>query len=140
MNSDIGVWIDHARAVIVIAGEHTTRIVPSDVPGHTRFTGGGGYPGSDSSQRGASEKRREERHRNALDHYFDTVIAALGHPQALFVFGPGEAKQQLVARLERSRIRPRPAIAVETADKLTDAQVVEAVTTHFASSRALPRG
>lgn len=132
MRTHVGVWIDHKNAVIVEAGTDTVTVVESDVPAHTRFTGGGGYPGSQISQRGGSERRREERNRNALDRYFDQIIAALGHPEALLVLGPGEAKRQLADRLGRATTRPKPAITIETTDKLTDAQIVAMVTKHFA--------
>jgi hypothetical protein len=131
MRPQVGVWIDHTKAVIVVVGQATATVVQSGVHGHTRFTGGGGYPGGDSSQGGESERRNEERNRNALDRYFDEVIAALGHADALLIFGPGEAKQQLQARLGQSKAKPQPTIALETADKLTDAQIVAKVSKHF---------
>lgn len=55
MPTHVGVWIDHKKAVIVAAGEDVVTVVPSEVPVHTRFTGSGGYPGSQNSQRGGSE-------------------------------------------------------------------------------------
>jgi hypothetical protein len=131
MNTRAGVWIDHKKAVIAVVGRDTTTVVESDVPGHTRFTGGGGYPGSTSSQRGGSERQSEERNRNALDHYFDEVIKALGHAEALLIFGPGEAKQQLVERLGHVTTRPKPNITMDTADKLTDAQIIAKVSKYF---------
>lgn len=131
MRTHVGVWIDHKKAVIVEAGTETVTVVESDVPAHTRFTGGGGYPGSQSSQRGGSERRREERNRNALDRYFDQVIAALGHPEAVLIMGPGEAKRQLADRLGQATTRPQPMLTLETTDKLTDPQIVATVTKHF---------
>jgi len=49
----------------------------------------------------------------------------------LLIFGPGEAKQQLAERLGRSTARPQPAISLDTADKLTDAQIIAKVSKHF---------
>lgn len=138
MAMQIGVWIDHSSARIVEAGKDALTVVPSDVPAHTRFTGGGGYPGGQSSQRGGSERRSEERNRNALDRYLDRVIAALGHAEAVLILGPGEAKQQLADRLERASRRPTPALTLETTDKLTDAQIVAKVTTHFGKQTHVP--
>jgi len=135
MNTRVGVWIDHKKAMIVPAGETTATVLASDVEAHTRFTGGGGYPGGHSSLRGGGERRGEERHRNALDHYFDEVIARLGHPKEILIFGPGEAKQQLADRLERSKARPAPAITMDAADKMTEAQVVARVSAHFDAHR-----
>ena len=135
MNTRVGVWIDHKKAVIVAAGQNTATVVQSDVPGHTRHTGGGGYPGGHSSLRGGSERRREERNRNALDEYFDRVIAALGHPDALLILGPGEAKQQLADRLGHTTTRPRPTVAMGPADKLTNPQIIAKVSKYFDAHR-----
>src|SRR5688572_6924131 len=121
MDARVGIWIDHKKAVIAAAGQHTTTVVQSDVPGHTRFTRGGGYPGGHSSLRGGSERQSEERNRNALDEYFDQVIKALGRPEALLILGPGEAKQQLADRLGHETTRPRPTVTMQASDKLTDA-------------------
>jgi hypothetical protein len=132
MDNRVGLWIDHKKAVIVVDGESAPPlVVQSDVPGHTRFTGGGGYPGGHSSQGGESERRREERHRNALDEYFDRVVEAIGEAQSVLIFGPGEAKHQFVDRLGRAARRPRPAITIDTADKLTDPQIVAKVSKYF---------
>ncbi len=135
MNTHMGVWIDHKKAVIVAAGQDTATVVQSDVPGHTRFSGGGGNPGGHSSTRGGSERQHEERNRNALDEYFDQVLAALGHPEVLLILGPGEAKQQLADRLEHQTTRPRPAVVVETTDKLTDPQIIAKVSKYFDAHR-----
>jgi hypothetical protein len=126
----VGVWIDHEKAVIAVPGQHSVTVVPSELAGHTRFSGGGGYPGGNSSQGGRSERREEEHHRHDLNRYFDAVIAALGHPEALLILGPGEAKTQLQARLEAST-SARPAVTLVTADKLTDAQIAARVSSHF---------
>ena len=94
MNHDVGIWIDHQKAVIVFASEAgvTATTFPSDVEGHPRHSG---------QQDGGGEKKYEERHRQHLDHYYDEVIGQLGHPQALLIFGPGEAKLELEERLRR---------------------------------------
>jgi hypothetical protein len=48
----------------------------------------------------------------------------LGQPEALLIFGPGEAKLQLKERLSRSKALPERIVGIETADKLTDPQIV----------------
>lgn len=135
MNTHVGVWIDHKKAVIVADGQDATTVVQSDVPGHTRYTGGSGYPGGHSSSRGGSERQLEERNRNALDAYFDRVITALGHPEALLILGPGEAKQQLADRLGQATTRPKPTVAMETTDKLTDPQIIAKISKYFTTHR-----
>lgn len=124
MNRMAGVWIDHKKAVIVSASEGrvTTRTLESDVAAHPHFGG---------QQDGGGEKKYEERHRESLDRYYDEVIDHLGTPEALLIFGPGEAKLELKERLGRSRAPARPVVEITTADRLTDPQIVAKVKEHF---------
>ena len=128
MNHDVGVWLDHKKAVIVsiTAGEVTTRTLTSDVGAHPHYSG---------SQEGGGEKKYEERYNQDLDRYYDDVIGQLGKPDALLLFGPGEAKLQLKARLGRSKGSPESVVAVESSDKLTDPQIVARVKEHYGIAR-----
>ena len=63
--------------------------------------------------------------------YYDDVISQLGEPDALLLFGPGEAKLQLNDRLGRSKVLPESVVAVESADKLTEPQIVAKVKKHY---------
>ena len=126
MSQDVGIWIDHKKAVIVTisAGDVSTKTV-AGVGQHTHFAG---------SQEGGGEKKYEERRGQDLDRYYDDVISQLGEPDALLLFGPGEAKLQLKARLGRSRASSASAVALETTDKLTDPQIVAKVMEHFGAA------
>ena len=128
MSHEVGIWIDHRKAVIVtISGGHVrTKTLVSDVGPHTRYAG---------SQEGGGEKKYEERHSQDLDRYYDEVISQLGEPDALLLFGPSEAKLQLKDRLGRSNVLSDRVVAVESADKLTDPQIVAKVREHFGSAR-----
>jgi stalled ribosome rescue protein Dom34 len=130
MSRDVGVWVDHKKAVIVsiAAGEVTTRTLTSDVGAHPRYAG---------SQEGGGEKKYEERHNQDLDRYYDDVIDQLGKPDAVLLFGPGDAKLQLKARLGRSKVSvsSETIVAVESTDKLTDPQIVAKVKEHYGIAR-----
>ena len=128
MSHDVGVWVDHKKAVIVsiAAGEVTTRTLTSDVEAHPHYSG---------SQEGGGEKKYEERHNQDLDRYYDDVIGQLGKPDAVLLFGPGEAKLQLKARLGRSKMSSESIVAVESTDKLTDPQIVAKVKEHYGIAR-----
>jgi hypothetical protein len=124
MSHDVGVWIDHKKAVIVFiaAGHVTTRTLASDVGPHPHYSG---------SQEGGGEKKYEERHNQRLDQYYDDVISQIGQPDRLLLFGPGEAKLQLKGRLSRSLTSSERIVAVESTDKLTDPQIVAKVKEHY---------
>ena len=127
MSHDVGVWIDHKKAVIVSisAGQVTTRTLESDVGGHPRYSG----------FQAGGEKKYEEHHNRDLDRYYDDVIGQLGKPDALLLFGPGEAKLQLKERLSRSKGSSESIVAVESTDKLTDPQIVAKVKEHYGIAR-----
>jgi hypothetical protein len=128
MSHDVGVWIDHKKAVIVsiAAGEVTTRTLASEVGAHPHYSG---------SREGGGEKKYEERHNQDLDRYYDDVIGQLGEPDALLLFGPGEAKLQLKERLGRAKGPSERIVAVESTDKLTDPQIVAKVKEHYRTAR-----
>jgi hypothetical protein len=124
MNRNVGIWIDHKKAVIVSAAADrvTTTTLESDVGSHARYSG---------QQDGGGEKRYEERHGQHLDRYYDEVISQLGQPEAILIFGPGEAKLQLKERLSRSKALAERLVGIETTDKLTDPQIVAKVKEHY---------
>jgi hypothetical protein len=128
MGQLVGVWIDHKKAVIVsiAEGQVTTRTLESDVGAHPHYSG---------SQEGGGEKKYEKRHNQDLDRYYDDVIGQLGEPDALLLFGPGEAKLQLKERLGRPGVSSGSIVAVESTDKLTDPQIVAKVKAHYGIAR-----
>lgn len=124
MFHNAGIWIDHKRAVIVTVSEGrvASEALESDVEAHPRYSG---------QQGGGGERKYEERHGQHLDRYYDEVISRLGHLDGLLIFGPGEAKRELKARLSRSKAPSARTIAIETADELSDLQIVAKVQQHF---------
>ena len=128
MNSNVGIWIDHQKAVIVFAApEHATaRTVTSKVGAHPHFAG---------SQEGGGEKKYEERFDHTLANFYEHVIGELGQPQEIFIFGPGEATRQLEKRLRLHKVLSKTGVEVEAADALTEPQVIAKAKEHFGFER-----
>lgn len=128
MHDNVGIWIDHKRAVIVSvsAGRATTEIVESDAGAHPRYSG---------QHDGGGEKKYEQRHGEHLDRYYDEVIRQLAEPDRILILGPGEAKLELKDRLGRSKTQSERPVDIETTDKLTDPQIVAKVKEHFGFDR-----
>ena len=124
MNQKVGIWLDHKSAVIVStsAGHVTSKTLESEVGTHPRYSGQQGAGG---------EKKYEQRHGEQLDRYYDDIISQLGLPEAVLIFGPGEAKLELKERLSRSKALSGCTVDLETADRLTDPQIVAKVKDHF---------
>jgi len=121
MKKDIGLWIDHRKAVVVIVtneGEEVKEI-PSHMEKHVRFASG-------DSEDGSAEDMRDRQFGNYLDSYYDTVISVIRDGDTIQIFGPGEAKGELKNRLESKGFGGR-IVSVETADKMTDRQIAAKV-------------
>jgi hypothetical protein len=100
----------------------TTKILESGVGAHPRYSGQEG---------GRGEKKYEQRRSEQLDRYYDDIISQLGLAEALLIFGPGEAKLELKERLSRSKALSECTVDIETADRLTEPQIVAKVKEHF---------
>ena len=81
------------------------------------------------------EQTYEQCYAQHLDRYYDEVIGQLGQPAALLIFGPGEAKLQLKARLSQSTAMTEQLVGIETTDKMTDPQIVAKVKDHYGIER-----
>src|SRR5689334_18667484 len=105
----VGVWLDHQKAVIVTGSGTNGQVLTleSEVGSHTRYSGPSNREG---------EQHYEDRHREHLARFYDETIKHLGEPETLLIFGPGEAKLELEARLKRVKSLARTAITIETAD------------------------
>ena len=133
MTTQVGLWIDHRKAVIVRVSEggDTTTQVDSGIEKHVRYSGGARSGAAHGSQQGAGEDVRERRFEGQLGKYYDDIIAHIRDAEAILILGPGEAKGELKARLEGDGLGSR-IVGVETVDKLTDRQIAARVRERFA--------
>ncbi len=136
---DAGVWIDHRRAQIVglTADGPVTKTIESNVEKHLNRGGDSPLKGPYEARQVPADDSRQRALTGELDGYYDLVIDELQAYGRLLVFGPGEAKGELQARLLKHRQGPRIS-AIESAGALTEGQVVAKVRAHFGD--ALPRG
>ena len=122
MKTAVGLWIDHRQAVIVSVEGHAETIqrVSSNVEGHHRQSGMAG-PADDARQREMTEY---------LNGYYEEVVSRIRDAESILIFGPGEAKGELKARLEKDKLGGR-VVGIETSDKMTDPQIVAKVRDHY---------
>jgi hypothetical protein len=126
MKKQVGLWIDHRKAVIVTITEDGEELkkITSNMEKHVRFTGG------TASEDGSTEDVRDRQFGNHLNAYYDQVIAEIRGAESIHIFGPGEAKGELEKRLEHEGLKER-VLAIETVDKMTDRQIAAKVREHF---------
>lgn len=101
MKVKAGIWIDHQRTLIVIT-----------------FDGG--------------EKKLEIRADPSGPRtlYYTKVIRAVWDAEAILVFGPGEAKNELRQHLVRAMLGGK-VVGVEAVEAMTDLQIAAKVREHF---------
>jgi len=128
MKTEVGVWIDHRKAVIAsIAGEtESIRQVTSNMEKHVRYSG--------AAQEDSAEDQRDRRFTDHLNKYYERVIECIRDAESILILGPGEAKTELEERLGHDGLRER-IVGVETVDKMTDRQIAARVRQRFLKSK-----
>ena len=127
MKKELGLWIDHRKAVIVFVTDKGADIkrIESDMEKHVRFSGGAANL--------TDEDIRDRRFANQLDRYYDQVVTSIRDADSILILGPGEAKGELQKRLENQQLGGQ-IVGVETFDKMSDRQVAAIVRQYFAKS------
>ena len=133
MGRDVGVWIDHRKAMIASVTDQGEELglVISQAQRQARRTGDSPLKGRSEPQREPTSNAKQRKFTGHLNVYYDAVIAALGDARRILIFGPGEAKGELKKRLARAKTAAR-VLRVETADKMTERQLAKKVRTFFA--------
>ena len=111
--------------IVSEAGEEIKEIT-SDMEKHTRFTGG------NASMDGSTEDVRDRQFGNHLNTFYESVIAVIRGADSIQIFGPGEAKRELVKRLEHDGMKDCIS-SIETVDKMTDHQVAAKVRENYSN-------
>lgn len=120
MKKQVGVWIDHRKAIIVRVRDDVEEIhsIASDMEKHVRYAGG------------EPEDRQDHRFTNHLNEYYSKVISFLQDADSILILGPGEAKGEFEKRL---RAEPCGAliVGVEAADKMSYHEIAAKVREFF---------
>jgi stalled ribosome rescue protein Dom34 len=124
MKREVGLWIDHKRAVIFSLSDEGAEIkrISSELNQQIRLPSG--------SQKKSAEVQKDNRFTGHLNSYYDEVISYIRNAESILIFGPGEAKNELKKKLGIEKLQEN-IVGMETADKLTDNQIVAKVRRHF---------
>jgi hypothetical protein len=137
VKKEIGLWIDHREAIIVILTDGGEEIVhlTSNNEKHIRFSGSSHSKTPEGLKEVTSEDQRDRRFGNQLNRYYDEIIAAIRDAESIQIFGPGEAKGELEKRLDHAGLKQH-VLAIETVDKMTDRQISAKVREQFLTQSA----
>ncbi|NOZ62456.1 MAG: hypothetical protein GXO74_12335 [Calditrichaeota bacterium] len=129
MNHNVGLWVDHGRAFIVNLkpdGEVDTKIVESEVEPLIKSTGGVGTR-TPYSKGGVSPEKSKLRRQHQIKEFYDQVIKQISKAAKIYLFGPGSAKKELNHEIQGIVALAPKVLAVEPADKMTQAQIIAKV-------------
>jgi hypothetical protein len=132
MKKQVGLWIDHRKAVIVVIVDQveiTTTIMSKVEKQPGRFSGARSTTPYES-QHVPADDSRQRKFTGDLNIYYDAVIEGIGDAESILIFGPGEAKGELKKRLERDKLGER-IVGIETVDKMTDHQIKLKIQQYF---------
>ncbi len=129
MKKEVGLWIDHRQAIIVILTDKKEQLkrITSGVEERVQVS---------ALQDDSHEDRRYKEDRRLdddLSKYYEDVATCLKNSDAVLIFGPGEAKGELQKHLEVLE-QHRTIVRVETTDKMTDGQIRRKVRQYFQDS------
>jgi hypothetical protein len=132
MTHKTGIWIDHRKAVIVtvLDGGEQIDTIASNVEKHPERAGDSPLKGRYEAQQVPADDKRQRALTGHMNTFYDTIIGKIASADAMFIFGPGEAKGELKRRLEHQKLGSRVSV-LETADQLTDRQISARVREHF---------
>lgn len=133
MKKQMGLWIDHRRALIVTVSDHGTVLkeILSHAEKQPRRTGDSPLKGSYEAQHVPPDGSRRRAFKKELNTYYDQVIETLREAETILLFGPGVAKTELKALLDKARFGER-ILALEAADKMSDTEITKKVMQQFA--------
>lgn len=129
----VGVWIDKSRAFSVTMttdGHELKEIKPEDDAFSDQDTdaGKGSFMGSQHVSTETKQERKREQH---FERFLETVADELSGAELIYIFGPAEAKNKLKNHLAGQNAFKHAELTVETADNMTENQVVARVREFF---------
>ena len=132
MTKNIGLWIDHKKAILVIQSEEGEEVktIESEVGRHVAYRGASHTKAPYSAQYQQGDDQLDNKFNEHLNKFYDKVISSLRKAESVLIFGPGEAKRELEKRIVHTKIKV-PVVGVEFADKMTERQVASKVRNYF---------
>lgn len=130
MEKKIGIWIDKSKAYVIDAENGSLEMIESEVES---FKSIGGSPGSSpyGNQDASGEKEMQERQRNQLKKYVDTVSDKISDASKVVIFGPAEAKLELKKSIESKSALKSKLVGVETTDSMSEKSLIEWVKNYY---------
>jgi hypothetical protein len=133
MAAKIGLWIDHRQAVIfTLTDEGADKtVIKSNAEKHIRAADSDpNLKGSFKARMIPADDRHEQEFTEHIKIYLDQIIQTICKAEAIYIFGPGEAKIELKKQLEKNNLGGLIA-DIATADRMNENQILAKVCKFF---------
>lgn len=129
----VGIWIDKQKSILVKLNGKQEKVetVNSDYEGKIRIDGETKQYTRLGKQVFPNEKSREEKNKQILKKYYDSIISKIKSQDSIIIIGPAEAKKELYKQMATSKELLEKVELVENADSMTDNQVVSTFKKYF---------
>ena len=103
MSTQLGLWIDHRQAIVVVITEQGEKIeeIVSGVDKQLQRASDRPLEGDYESVQVPADDRRQRDFTKHLNIYYAAVITVIRNAESILIFGPGEAKGELKEQLEK---------------------------------------
>jgi len=118
----VGVWLDYSKALLITTEDHLGR---GDYAIRKKIESRG------SATRGSSEHTQHHREKAETEKYFKEIARELESFHGIFLFGPGNAQEQLLNYLRDNKHFQGHNLSIDTAGNLTENQLIARVRDFF---------
>lgn len=129
-----GIWLDQEKAYVIrMVGDALPVIekIKSEVESRVRIPGESKVFARFGQSFLDDQEKKQHRQAQQRQLFFREIITHLADADYIAVFGPGPAKQGLVNAIEKSKTLKGQLVALEPADKITKAQMLQWVKNYF---------
>lgn len=122
--SEVGLWIDYRKAIIVSVKEkweEIKKVVPASER-YPQYFIDSSLNGSYSSSQIPTNYLPQKIFQKQMNIYYDEVMANIHDANSILIFGSNAAKDELKYRLEMHKLGDR-IIGIETVDQMTERQI-----------------
>jgi hypothetical protein len=132
MKREVGLWIDHTKAVIVtvIGEKDEMRRVNSNIKKYVHFSGGSNAHPLYGTCTITGKGKQDLEFKSFLSSYYEGVVSLIGYADSIWIIGPGEAKGELEEHLQHGLLS-RHVVSKENMEKMTDRQIAFKVRQHY---------
>ncbi len=132
MGTKMGVWLDHYKAVIVDIDEQRLQAwtLLSRVDKQLFRTDDSPFTDPYEGLQDLADDCRRAALAGELNCYYYKIIFSMRNASGIYICGPGEAKGELLDRIERGPLSGR-INGIETAEKMTERQIKARIAGYF---------